>query len=81
MADEFKWADVDDDIVLSAQLAVAVYENPSGDTVIRQEADHSSDEDSIIIINRNNLAAFVAALQEHLRAQQERTGTPPTNKI
>jgi hypothetical protein len=77
MGEEFNWSDVEDDLVLSGQLAVAVYENPKGDTVIRQEADHSRDEDSVIIINRGNLAAFVTALQNHLKAQQEHGGVLP----
>lgn len=52
---------------------MAVYENPEGDIVIRQKADNiDSDEDAVIIINRSNLAAFIIALQNHLRVQQER---------
>jgi hypothetical protein len=69
MADNFDWKDVEDDLVLSEQLAVAVYENPKRDIVIRQAAGFSQDEDSVIIISRNNLAAFVAALQRHLDQQ------------
>ncbi|HUZ91351.1 MAG TPA: hypothetical protein VMU78_05545 [Methylocella sp.] len=76
MTDGFNWNDVEDDLVLSEQLAVAVYENPMGNTIIRQAADSSRDEDSIIIINRSNLATFVAALQRHLKNQQDNSGHP-----
>ena len=72
MGEQFQWSDVEGDLVLAEQRAVAVYENPNGDTVIRQEADRNySDEDLVIIINRKNLAAFVIALQNHLEAQQQ----------
>jgi hypothetical protein len=71
MTNEFNWNEAEDDVILAGQQAVAIYENPKGDTVIRQEGTYSHDEDSIIIINRNNLAAFVDALQQHLKNQRD----------
>jgi hypothetical protein len=62
MADEFAWNDAGDDLVVNGQLAIAVYENPKGDIVIRQEADHSRDEDSFVIVAKGNLPALVASL-------------------
>jgi hypothetical protein len=76
MTKEFDWNEVEDDLVLSEQLAVAIYENPKGNTVIRQAAADSHDEDAVIIINRNNLSAFVAALQRHLKTQQDNDAGP-----
>jgi hypothetical protein len=70
MTNEFNWNEAEDDVILAGQQAVAIYENPKGDTVIRQESDYTRDEDSIIIIKRNNTAAFVDALQQHLENQQ-----------
>jgi hypothetical protein len=72
MPEKFDWNDVQDDVVLTEQLAVAVYLNPKGDTVIRQAADAYRSEDSTVIINRKNLSSFVAALQRHLEEQQEK---------
>jgi len=71
MTNEFNWNETQEDIVLSEQLSVAIYENPNGDTVIRQAAPYPNDQDSIIVICRNNLATFVAALQQLLKKQQE----------
>ena len=65
MSDEFNWNDVEDDLVVPAQRAVAVYENPKGNIVIRQEADHVS-EDAVVVISRNHIPVLIAALQRHL---------------
>ena len=53
--------------MVSLQLAIAVYENPKGDIVIRQSDDHSSDEDSIIVIANQPLQTFIAGLQNTLK--------------
>ena len=79
MADKFSWDEIEDDLVLKEQLAIAVYENPKGDTVVRQAADRTRDEDNVIIINRNNLAVFVGALQRHLEDQQQHDDAAPRN--
>ena len=39
MTDKFSWDELEDDLAIKEQRAVAVYENPRGDTVIRQAAD------------------------------------------
>ncbi len=65
---EFEWTD--EGTVLGEQLAVAIYVNPRGDTVIRQEADQHGEDDAIVIIGRHNLATFVKALQKHLSEQE-----------
>jgi hypothetical protein len=79
MTDQFNWDDMEDDLAIQEQRAVAVYENPKGDTVIRQAADASPDDDHIVIVNRNNLAAFVGALQRHLENQQQHDSAHPRN--
>jgi hypothetical protein len=79
MTDEFSWEDLEDDLAIKEQRAVAVYENPRGDTVIRQAADQSPDDDHIVIVNRSNLAAFVGVLQRHLENQQQHDAVHPRN--
>jgi hypothetical protein len=81
MTDKFSWDELEDDLAIKEQRAVAVYENPRGDTVIRQPADQSQspDDDHIVIVNRNNLAAFVGALQRHLENQQQHDAAHPRN--
>ena len=79
MTDKFNWDDFDDDLAVREQRAIVIYDNPKGDTVIRQAADHTPDEDSVVIVNRYNLAAFVGALQRHLENQQQRDSALPRN--
>lgn len=57
---EFDWRRDADDVVIREQLAIAVYENPAGDLVIRQ-ADWP-DDDSIIIVAKSNAAALARAI-------------------
>jgi hypothetical protein len=49
-----------DDVILAEQQAVAVYWNPRGDLVIRQQA--WMDDDSIVLIAKNNVAEFIDKL-------------------
>ena len=79
MTDKFSWDELEDDLAIKEQRAVAVYENPRGDTVIRQAADQTPDDDHLVIVNRNNLAAFVGALQRHLESQQQHDAAHPRN--
>jgi hypothetical protein len=64
---EFDWHR-DPDVVVPDQSAVAVYENTSGAIVIRQQG-HYPDDDQWVIIQRENLAPLIAALQR--LAQEE----------
>jgi hypothetical protein len=59
-ASEFSWADDDDSIVVRPADAIAVYTNPHGDLVIRQQ--NLTDEDSVVIVPKDYVNAIVEAL-------------------
>lgn len=51
MAGEFKWGDLDpSDRVVPSVRETAVYTNPMGHVVIRQEAQDIGDEDDIVVL-------------------------------
>ena len=51
MGDEFDWSEIEDDIVLQSTGAIAVYENPRGDVVIRQQGiDYQMGDDAVVVI-------------------------------
>ena len=62
---KFDWKDLEDDLVVPRQRAIAVYENQNGEVVIRQAGDHP-DEDSIIVLHTNHVPALIEALQRHI---------------
>jgi hypothetical protein len=66
MSDKFDWND-EDDLVIPSQLAVAVYVNPKGEIVIRQQSDPSRDEDTYVVIAKSYVPIVIAALQRHLK--------------
>jgi hypothetical protein len=51
-------------VVIREQRAVAIYHNPDGDLVIRQERAWDQEEDAWIIINQENAQAFLDRLCE-----------------
>jgi len=63
MSDEedFKWS-ANDSIVLQDQPALAVYQNPVGQVVLRREAHWDETEDCFIYICRGNVLAVIAAM-------------------
>ena len=63
--DEFNWYDSEcqADIVFPSTQGVAVYTNPNDMVVIRQQAGPTDDEDSFIIIGKQNVEAIISALQ------------------
>lgn len=61
---EFSWADADS-VVIERTEAIAVYPNPKGDVVIRQEK-QMGDEDSVVIVPRGRLGDLIAALQNEV---------------
>jgi hypothetical protein len=65
MTDDFNWvgAKNHDQVVVPEQAAIAVYENPNGDVVIRQQAALGSD-DHVIYIQPVYLARLIASLEE-----------------
>jgi hypothetical protein len=58
---EFDWLK-NDAVVVPTQLALAVYENPQGAIVIRQERDWCQEEDSFIVIEQKNLMTVIDRL-------------------
>ncbi|MFO1098232.1 MAG: hypothetical protein U1E81_08140 [Xanthobacteraceae bacterium] len=62
---DFSWSD-DDVVVLRPQQAVAIYRNPRGDLVIRQERTWSEHDDPFIVICRNNEQEFLDRLCDFL---------------
>ena len=67
MSDDFKWDDVEDDLIQDDQLAVAVYHNPEGNIVIRQKADgYLNQDDAVVVVAKEKLAGLIAKLQHCL---------------
>ncbi len=60
MSGDFDWTDKES-ITIGEQLAIAVFENPSGDIVIRQQ-DWYGDEDDWVIVAKRNVPALCRAL-------------------
>jgi hypothetical protein len=66
-SDEFRWND--EDIVVPCQPPIAIYRNPSGGIVIRQDQTAFYDNDHWIVVLPENLPRLIRRLQEI-----ERTG-------
>ena len=67
MNDEFKWDDVEDDLIQDDQLAVAVYLNPKVNIVIRQKADvYMNQDDAVVVVAKERLAGLITKLQHCL---------------
>ena len=64
--EQFKWGD--DDTVFVTELGIAVYRNPKGDIVIRQEG--WPDEDSVIVIPIAQANSVLAAIREAKRGER-----------
>jgi hypothetical protein len=60
----FKWEPENADVLLPAQQALAVYINPWGQIVMRQEAYWNEDDDSYVIIGTQHVPALIKKLQE-----------------
>lgn len=65
---EFDWSDLnDEDVIQKTVGGIAVYENPNGDVVIRQQAtDIYDDGDSWVVIPVERIPALITKLQSHL---------------
>jgi hypothetical protein len=61
--DEFNWDDAVDCVVQQCVEGVAIYTNPHGDIVIRQERRWDEEEDIFIVIARGNAEAAIAEMQ------------------
>lgn len=60
-SNEFKWTDKDS-VVVERVDAIAVYQNPNGEVVIRQQ-DPMDDDDSVIVVPKSRLNDLILALQ------------------
>jgi len=60
---DFNWAAAADDVVLRQQPATAIYLNPFGMVVVRQEADPFEDDPFIVIAPNNALAVAQAIIE------------------
>lgn len=67
MSDDFKWHDpaTKDNIVVPSVDAIAVYLNPHGDVVIRQES-RMGEDDSIIVVPRSMVENLIGALKSEI---------------
>jgi len=61
---EFDWDS--EEVIVRRQAAIAVYENADGDAVIRAQQDWNDDDDTWIVIEKNNLPRVISALQKLL---------------
>jgi len=62
--EDFDWDDVADDVVQRAVEKVAIFSNPNGDVVIRQERMWNEEDDPFIIIARGNALRAAQAILE-----------------
>jgi hypothetical protein len=65
-SDEFRWDH--EDIVVPCQPPIAIYRNPSGGIVIRQDQTAFYDDDHWIVVLPENLPRLIRRLQEIERA-------------
>lgn len=63
--DDWNWSNAAQrgDVVVETVRAIAVYANPKGDLVVRQEAFDSSDEDEFVVIPRAQVDAVIKAMR------------------
>jgi hypothetical protein len=64
--DDFDWSAGNPDLVIPEQPATAVYENPFGSIVIRQEDRSLEGNDPFICIHPDNLGALIDRLHTFL---------------
>jgi hypothetical protein len=61
---DFAWSADQEDIVLREQPSIAIYRNPYDGIVIRQERRWDEDDDTFIVINRENIDTFLDRLTD-----------------
>ena len=60
---DFKWNEDIDNVVFKSVQGVAVYSNPDGDIVIRQQAGPMDDEDQIVIVPRDRVETLIFSIE------------------
>ena len=60
---DFKWNEDIDNVVFKTAQGVAVYSNPDGDIVIRQQAGPMDDEDQIVIVPRDRVETLIFSIE------------------
>lgn len=68
MGDEFDWNAMKDDLVVDPARKVAVYFNPHGEVVIRQEDDDYFGEDPFIVIPARDVPRLIVRLNALIEA-------------
>ena len=60
---DFKWNEDIDNVVFKSVQGVAVYSNPDGDIVIRQQASPLDDDDQIVIVPSDRVEALIFSIK------------------
>ena len=63
MSEGFAWGNTSDEVVFKSVQGVAVYSNPDGDIVIRQQASPLDDEDQVVIIPSDRVETLIFAIK------------------
>lgn len=69
MREDFDWREAADEIIVPSTQAVAVYLNPDGEIVIRQERHWNEEEDTCIIIPFFAARRLIEKLEALISAQ------------
>lgn len=62
MSNDFSWTDDTDAVAFKSVRGIAVYANPAGDLVIRQQAGPLDDDDAIIVVPVDRMLDLIDAL-------------------
>jgi hypothetical protein len=64
MTDEFDWSDAEDDTILETVGAIAVYANPRGDAVIRQQGvNYDIGQDAVVVVPIEHVDRLIKKLE------------------
>jgi hypothetical protein len=70
--DDFNWNDVEEGLVVPEQFAIAVYNNPRNDLVIRQAGRYGNDEDHFVVIHPSHAQRTAKTAAERQRRRREK---------
>ena len=77
----FDWSGEErDSVVVTEQQAIAVYTNPRGHIVIRQEDPYGPEEDHWLVVAPHNVATLANALLRMVPAVEACTSPSPTRE-